>query len=143
MKPCIVIDTRENRPYSFTDRVETVNKALPAGDYSVQGAETQIAVERKSLDDYLSTIIHAQARFGRELSLLQRYPRAWIVVEGSLEEVLQGRYTSRAHPQAVLALTASLMTRYGVPVLFVGDRPSACALVEALLVQWATQQEGG
>ena len=76
MKPCIVIDTRENRPYSFTDKVETVEKALPAGDYSLQGYETQIAIERKSLDDYVQTVIHAQERFARELSLLRAYPRA-------------------------------------------------------------------
>lgn len=52
-KPILVIDTREQRPYTFTDsRVGgVVHAALPAGDYSVQGCEMQIAVERKSLPD--------------------------------------------------------------------------------------------
>ena len=118
-----------------------MHAALPAGDYSVQGQETRIAIERKSLDDYISTIIHAQERFARECTLLKSYPRAYIVVEGSLEDVLQGRYTSRAHPQSILAITASLMTRYGIPVLFAADRPGARALVEELLVQWSVQQE--
>jgi DNA excision repair protein ERCC-4 len=136
--PIIVIDTREQRPYTFSEaRVGgVVHAALPAGDYSVQGCETQIAVERKSLPDYISTVIHAQERFGRELALLKTYPRAWIVVEGSLDDVLQGRYDSRVTPQSLLAITASLMTRYAIPVLFAGDRPSARALVEELLVQW-------
>ncbi len=137
-KPIIVIDTREQRPYTFSDtRVGgVVHAALPAGDYSIQGCEMQIAVERKSLADYISTVVHAQERFGRELALLKTYPRAWIVVEGSLDEVLQGRYDSRVTPQSLLAMTASLMTRYAIPVLFAGDRPSARALVEELLVQW-------
>ena len=137
-KPIIVIDTREQRPYTFSDtRVGgVVHAALPAGDYSVQGCEMQIAVERKSLADYISTVVHAQERFGRELALLKTYPRAWIVVEGSLDEVLLGRYDSRVTPQSLLAMTASLMTRYAIPVLFAGDRPSARALVEELLVQW-------
>lgn len=137
-KPIIVIDTREQRPYTFDDtRVGgVVHAALPAGDYSVQGCEMQIAIERKSLADYISTVVHAQERFGRELALLKTYPRAWIVVEGSLDEVLQGRYDSRVTPQSLLAMTASLMTWYAIPVLFAGDRLSARALVEELLVQW-------
>ena len=40
-KPVIVIDTREQRPYSFAEEVAgSVRKALPAGDYSVEGWET-------------------------------------------------------------------------------------------------------
>lgn len=142
-KPVVVIDTREQRPYSFSEnRVGGVARAaLPAGDYSLQGYETQIAVERKSLEDYISTIIHAQDRFGRELALLKTYPRAWIVVEGSLDDILQGRYQSRANPQSLLALTASLMTTIGIPVLFATDRPNARALVEELLLQWHARQE--
>ncbi len=141
--PIIVIDTREQRPYTFsTVRVGgVVHAALPAGDYSLQGYETQIAIERKSLPDYISTVIHAKDRFRRELTLLKTYPRAWIVVEGALDDLLHGRYDARVTPQALLAITASLMTHYAIPVLFAGDRPSACALVEELLVQWHAFQE--
>ena len=144
-KPIIVIDTREQRGYTFaSDRIGgVVHTALPAGDYSLQGYETQIAIERKSLDDYVQTVVHAQERFARELSLLRAYPRAWIVVEATLDDVLQGRYASRAHPQSVLGLTAALMTRYGIPVLFASDRPSAIALVETLLLHWHAQQQNG
>lgn len=52
-KPIIVVDTREQRPYSFDEaRVGgVVHAALPAGDYSLLGQETRIAIERKSLAD--------------------------------------------------------------------------------------------
>jgi len=140
-----VVDTREQRGYNFqSDRIGgVVHAALPGGDYSLQGYETQIAIERKSLDDYVQTVIHAQERFSRELGLLRSYPRAWIVVEATLDDVLQGRYASRAHPRSILALTAALMARYGIPVLFASDRPSAVALVEMLLLQWHEQQQDG
>ena len=92
------------------------------------------------LPTYISTVIHAHGRFARELALLKTYPRAWIVVEGSLDDILQDRYDSRASPQSLLAITASLMTQYHIPVLFAGDRPSARALVEELLVQWHSHQ---
>ena len=86
-------------------------------------------------------MIHAHGRFARELALLKTYPCAWIVVESALDDILQGRYDSRASPQSLLAITASLMTQYNIPVLFAGDRPSARALVEELLVQWYTHQQ--
>lgn len=142
-KPIIVIDSREQRPWTFnSERVGGVVQAtLPAGDYSLQGYETRIAIERKSFPDYIGTIIHARDRFARELTVLKSYPRAWIVVEGSLDDLLHGRYDSRAHPHSLLAITASLMADYGIPVLFATDRPSACALTEALLVQWHARQE--
>lgn len=144
-KPIIVIDTREQRGYTFSSELigGVVHAALPAGDYSLQGYETQITIERKSLDDYVQTVIHAKERFARELNLLRSYPRAWIVVEATLDDVLQGRYASRAHPQSVLGLTAALMTKYDIPVLFASDRPSAIALVESLLLHWHAQQQHG
>lgn len=144
-KPIIVIDTREQRGYTFSSELigGVVHAALPAGDYSLQSYETQIAIERKSLDDYVQTVIHAKERFARELNLLRSYPRAWIVVEATLDDVLQGRYASRAHPQSVLALTTALMARYGIPVLFASDRPNAIALVESLLLHWHAQQQHG
>jgi DNA excision repair protein ERCC-4 len=136
--PVIVIDTREQRPYSFSTRVAgSVRKALPAGDYSVAGRETEIAIERKTMDDYIATIVHARTRFSRELAALRQYRHAWIVVEGSLDDLLRGRYASRAHPNAVLALTTQIMCASGIPVLFAHSRPCARALVEALLLRCA------
>jgi len=133
--PTIVIDTREQRPYSFAAEVAgSVRQALPAGDYSVAGYETTLAIERKTLDDYISTVIHARGRFARELAALSSYQFAWIVVEGSLDDVLHGRYASRVHPASLMGLTMLVMTEYRIPVLFAHDRPCARALTEALLL---------
>jgi len=147
-KPVIVIDTREQQSYSFSEATVagSVRKALPAGDYSVEGYETDIAIERKTLDDYISTIIHARGRFSRELTTLSTYRFAWIVVEGSLDEVLHGRYASRVHPAALMGLTMLVMTEYRIPVLFAHDRPCARALTEALLLTAAkrlARKKGG
>lgn len=141
--PVIVVDSREQRPYSFTsDRVGgVVTTALPAGDYSLQGYETRIAIERKSLADYINTVVHSQDRFARELALLRSYPRAWIVVEASMDDVLQGRFESGVKPQALFAMSAALQVVYGIEVQFAFDRATARAWVEELLVQfWQSQQ---
>ena len=51
---------------------------LDAGDYSVDGYENVVAVERKSLADFVHTVIHDFDRFAVELAKLRRsLPRAW------------------------------------------------------------------
>jgi len=43
----VVVDTREQEPYAFESGcTEVVRRALPAGDYSVEGHEDSVAVER-------------------------------------------------------------------------------------------------
>ena len=132
-KPVIVIDSREQLPYSFT-LAGSVVKALPAGDYSVVGYETRFAVERKSLEDFISSVVHDRERFETELKKLVAYEHAWVVVEGSLEDILSGNYRSRINPNSLLGMATALMTDY-IPIIFAGNRPCARALVEALLMR--------
>jgi ERCC4-type nuclease len=47
--PTIVIDTREQRPWSFS--VPTKPGTLASGDYSIEGCEHLFAVERKAPGD--------------------------------------------------------------------------------------------
>ena len=131
----IVIDTREQEGYSFDSRLAaTVRRALPAGDYSVAGLEGLVAVERKSLDDFVSTVIHNRARFRKELQKLTGYRAACIVVEAGVLEVLLGRYRGGAHPNAVLGSALSIILDYGIPVFFCSSRQAACQFVQAYLL---------
>ena len=133
--PVIVIDTREQAEYSFDPQLAaTVRRALPAGDYSVVGLEGKVAVERKSLDDFISTVIHARQRFRNELSKLAGYRAACVVVEANLLDILLARYRGGAHPKAVLGSTLSILLDYGIPVYFCGTRPAACQFVQAYLL---------
>lgn len=135
MSTTIVIDTREQRPYTF-DGLSTVRRALPSGDYSLDGLEHSIAIERKSLDDWVHTILRARRRFRAELKRLQRMDFAAIVIEGSVADILAGRYKSDAHPRSILGMTASIMQHYRpVQVVFAGDRPHAAHVVRVLLEQ--------
>jgi len=131
----LVIDTREQEQYSFDPRLAVaVRRALPAGDYSVAGMETFVAVERKTLDDFVSTVIHSRARFRRELRKLAEYRAACVVVESGLAEVLQGRYRGGAHPNAVLGSALSLILDFRIPVFFCGNRQAACHFVQSYLL---------
>lgn len=131
----IVIDTREQEGYSFDPRLAaTVRRALPAGDYSVAGLENIVAVERKSLDDFVSTVIHSRARFRKELRKLAEYRAACVVVEAGLLEVMLHRYRGDAHPNAVVGNALSIILDFRIPVFFCSSRQAACQFVQAYLL---------
>lgn len=131
----LIADTREKDEYSFDPRLAaTVRRALPAGDYSVAGLEECVAVERKTLDDFVSTVIHQRARFQRELSMLAGYRAACVVVEAGIGDVLQHRYRGDAHPNAVIGSALSIILDYRIPVFFCTNRQVACHFVQAYLI---------
>jgi DNA excision repair protein ERCC-4 len=131
----IIIDTREQAPYSFDPRLAaTVRRALPAGDYSVEGLEERVAVERKSRDDFVSTVIHGRERFRNELRKLAGYRTACVVVEAGVLDVLLHRYRGDAHPNAVLGSALSIILDFRIPVFFCSNRQAACQFVQAYLL---------
>jgi DNA excision repair protein ERCC-4 len=131
----VVVDTREQEPYSFDARLVAVERrALLAGDYSVAGLEDQVAVERKSLDDFVSTVIRGRMRFRKELRKLAGYRAACVVVEAGVADVLQKRYCGDAHPNAVLGSALSIILDFGIPVFFCSSRQAACQFAQAYLL---------
>ena len=68
-RPVIIIDTREQEPFEFdTESVEVLDKALPTGDYSLAGYENLVCIERKSLPDYVQSVIMQRVRFIKEVN---------------------------------------------------------------------------
>jgi DNA excision repair protein ERCC-4 len=131
----IIIDTREQEGYSFDPRLAaTVRRALPAGDYSVAGLEGAVAVERKSLDDFVSTVIHSRERFRNKLRKLAGYRAACVVVEAGMLDMLLRRYRGDAHPNAVLGSALSIILDFRVPIFFCSNRQAACQFVQAYLL---------
>jgi len=133
----IIVDTREQEAYSFpAARVETVRRALSAGDYSLDGYETSVAIERKTLEDYVNSVIHARERFMREVETLATYDLACVAVEATFDDVASHRYRSRALPYAVVGATMAIIVSHGVPVFFCGGRQLARRFVEDLLCRY-------
>jgi ERCC4-type nuclease len=139
----VVVDTREQEPYAFDpERVTIVRRALPAGDYSLEGHEVAVAVERKSIDDYVASVVRGRDRFVRELRILSGYDVACVVVEATLDDILARRYRSGAHPNAVFGATLSIIIDRSVPVFFCGDRQIAQRFVEGLLCRYHRKVHG-
>ncbi len=140
--PTIIVDTREKVPFTFDPMMfRVVRRALPAGDYSLVGHEHRVAIERKSLDDYVASVIAGRERFGRELHKLAAIEFGCVIVEGSLEDVLAKRYRSGAHPNAVFGATTSIIVDRRVPVFFCSDRQIARRFLESVLLRFARAAE--
>lgn len=131
----IVVDTREQHPYSFEGICPVARAALPAGDYSIAGCELVFAIERKSLADLVSTIIGNRARFVRELERLRLYQFSAILVEGTVRDVLEfhsdhwrglSEAQRRARPRTVINSLNSWQIEYSVRVLFVDRDRDLC-----------------
>jgi len=137
--PILIVDTREQRPYSFAD---ALTKTLHTGDYSVEGFEDRIAIERKSLSDLLGCIGGGRERFERELERLGRMPYAALIIEASLRDVLQGDMHSTLHPNAVLGSLCAWSMRYRLPIWFCDNRRLAQMVTERLLMKAAKYSRG-
>ena len=135
-KPTIIVDTREQQPYEFLcGRVRVERRALPAGDYSLAGLEHSVAVERKTAEDFVSTVIRDRDRFRKELVKLAEYDHACVVVEANLDDIFSGDYRCGAHPNSVFGAAMSIIIDYGVPVYFCSNRQIARRFVEEYLLR--------
>lgn len=129
----IVIDTREKSPWSFPSDVAIERRKLVAGDYSVSGMESMFAIERKSIDDLVQTIMVERKRFAAELSILSTMRYAAIVVEATLVDVAMGKYTSQWKPTVVLSSIAAIQVNWRIPILFACNRGGGALLASYLL----------
>lgn len=129
----VVVDTREQLPYEFDHGIfEVTSAALASGDYSLAGFETRVAIERKSLSDFLGSITAGRDRFFRELERLSRLEFAAVVVEADFRALCSGAYRSKAVPASVVGTTLAICTRH-IPVLFAGDRAGGQRMTSGLL----------
>jgi hypothetical protein len=129
----IVVDSRERYAYRFGgQRVATVRRALPCGDYGLVTDGRLIAsVERKSLTDLVASLTGGKLRYA--LAELAALPRAAVVVEDRysqvfrLERVRPGRRRSRRTPGPLAQRSRRVLrdppARRGMDLPVPGRRP--------------------
>ncbi len=165
--PTIVCDTREQSPWIpwvWRDGrrilLPVVRRALVAGDYTIEGYSEEIAVERKSLQDWIGTMFGASTdalgeratsweRFRREVVRalegvtptdgsppILPLKRFVVVVEAARADVHAHAYRSGVLPQSVLGRSDSVFADYGIHVEWAGDRAEAERYAMWLLCRW-------
>jgi ERCC4-type nuclease len=132
----IVIDTREQQPWSFGDLAAVSRGTLLAGDYAIAG-DHAFAVERKSLDDFASTVTSGWACFRRELERMRlaEFPARVIIVEAEWMDVLRHEYSSPAVIPPLILRRVAELTMDGVSVLFCGNPTAAAGLCWRILTE--------
>ncbi len=96
-KPFTIIkDTREQDGYSFaasSSRYHTCNgmvsRKLDTGDYSIEGLEDKLCIERKaSVVEFANNVGHDQVRFLKEIERMKDFPYKFLVFEFSLTDLM-------------------------------------------------------
>lgn len=114
----ILIDSREQKPYQIPGQMV----ALDTGDYSLEGYEDQIAIERKTRNDMLGCIGQERERFTRELERLSDFDLAVIILECNFEDMLNLPDWSELQQAHVFGSILSWIPKYDVVFFFAGDR---------------------
>ncbi len=134
----IVRDSREQRPYEFRNlkagaaqqfrplQVEWQWGALKSGDYSIEGHEHEICIERKSLSDLFNSCGQGRDRFEREHERMATMQKACVVIEAEWSTIIQAppEYT-RLKPKCVVRTAMAWWIRYGIPWFTLPGRRAA------------------
>lgn len=82
----IIIDTREQQPWSF-DNFAVANKKLDTGDYSIEGLQHLLCIERKkSVSEFANNII--ESRFKDVVMRMSQLKYSFLLLEFDLEDIL-------------------------------------------------------
>ena len=139
----IVIDTREQLPLDFrrSKVVEDVlYQTLKTGDYSIEGYECAIAIERKSPSDLFSTLGKGHKRFKKELERAQELDYFAILVERPFTEILnkdfEGSQYTQMRGDVIIKILYTIKFSYGIDVIFCNGRQEASSIIRNLFAAY-------
>jgi len=124
-RPVVLVDTREKHPFDLSRFrnwfAGEKQQALKAGDYSVEGMEKLLVLERKTLTDLITTLIQRRTRFFKLCEKMTRFRWRALLIEAGYEDVKSPyaeEYSTSAHPNAVSGTLDALEARFGIPVIY-------------------------
>jgi ERCC4-type nuclease len=153
-KPVVLVDTREQLPFDFSRFPNWIagekRKPLRVGDYTVEGMEDLLILERKSLTDLISTLMQNRARFFDGCEKMTQYRWRALLVEASYEDiktVYDDELCTQAHPNAVSGTLDALEVKFGIPVIYTSKyRPlaeeKAASWLSKHFTYWHLEQAG-
>lgn len=137
----VIIDTREQQPWSF-DRCATACRKLDTGDYSVEGYEQILCIERKKSVSEIANNI-TEKRFKDVIERMKTYQYAFLIFEFDLEDVLNYPIGSnvpkhmwnkiKISPGFILKHILELQLYHNIKVLFCGCPTNATKMATALM----------
>ena len=125
----VIVDQREMRSTvaRTLDKlgVNVVFKTLEVGDYVLSD---RLAVERKTVEDFASSLIDTQRNLFTQMSNLARtYDKPALIIEG------EGLFTARQlNPNAIHGTLTSLAIDFGVSIFYTRDEEDTAALLKVI-----------
>lgn len=126
-----IIDSREQLPLDLAP-LRMVRGTLATGDYSLQGLESVVAIERKSLEDFLACVGGERERFQREVDRLLAYPVRALVIETGWLALERGAWRSRVTPSQAVGSALGWIAA-GLPIVMAYDHARAGRFVARML----------
>lgn len=141
----IIIDTREQRPWSFPPHISVEVGTLRTGDYALKG-DDHFAIERKSADDFVGTVSLGWHRFVKELNRMDdaNFAAKVVIVETDFEtfcfRIRQGEILPPDHEHtrctpAFLMKRIAELTMRGISVIFAGNAELGSAIALRIFIE--------
>jgi DNA excision repair protein ERCC-4 len=149
----IIQDTREQNPFSFAFyECETTVATLKTGDYTLQGYEEIVAIERKKSTSELATNLGKyRDRFEREMERLSEFEHKYIVCEFTESDLLQFPLNSSIPKRIIkyIRMNGKFMRKqlhkyeeeYGVAIIFCDGKEEAESKVVDIFKEITRQYE--
>jgi len=150
--PVAIVDTREQNPLSFRRfkgwfaRIQ--HRALPLGDYSIEGMEDSCVVERKDLADLIHSFTTNRKVFVDRLRRMSYLPHALLVVTAPLSEI-KSEYPHRAaNPNRIAQSLIAVLAGLRIPFICtetheLGEEIVASYLYQTFLYDWLERNGHG
>ncbi|MDO9097154.1 MAG: DEAD/DEAH box helicase [Candidatus Methanoperedens sp.] len=124
----VMVDKREIRSHVVHALeklgIDVTLTTLEVGDYVVSD---RVGIERKTAEDFLSTLLDGRDLFGQVSDLKRAYDRPLMIIEG------EGIYTARqVHPNVIRGVLAAITIDFGVPIIFSRDEEDTAALISVI-----------
>jgi len=132
----IIVDTREQHPLEFRQSklIEgVIKRKLDVGDYSIEGYEDKIAIERKSAADLFQTLGKGHRRFKKELERAKDCDYFLILIEAPFsvirDKAFEGSHYTQMSGDVILQICFTLRIKHKIDVMFCNGRPEATGIV--------------
>lgn len=143
----IVVDTREQTPLSFgpyKDCEGMISKCLKVGDYSIEGMEHLVCIERKASTVEIARNLGVdKVRFYKELEKMKAFPYKFIVCEFTMDDLIKYPENSRVPKHALAKLKfdgryllknmLEIAMDYDIQVIYAGSSYNSYLIVGSIL----------
>lgn len=137
----IIIDTREQQPWTF-EHYATASRKLDTGDYSIEGLEDVVCIERKkSINEIANNI--TESRFIDVVDRMSKFKYAFMLFEFNLSNVLDypigsnlpKKYWDKVKitPAFIIKHILELQLNHNIKILFCGSASNAERMAEYIL----------